>query len=833
MRLARPVLALFALVALAHTTSYGAAVPLDTTHVLPLKDGWEYARLAGPLTREALPGEWEQVGLPHAEALADNAAYRIRFPIPALWSREKVELVVRCPVGIVRAWLNDQELGTRRGAALEARFDASECFRRGRPNTLLLAIETAAWLPRGALEACWLEATPAAAIARLLTTAHPLAGQAIVDARAAVRNRTEKKLEARLELALEPVNAPAADPPVWRRQNDVNLDPGKAAAFHHMLEIDRLKRWRFDAPHRYQLTATLRNRGTGRVLHSLRRQLGARTVAVADGRWIVDGDWVRLAGIAVPARGATLLCTQPGQATAAAAWLASRKQPRLERLLDLCDREGIVVWLHAPAWNPEQPGSRETLDALGALAWHPSVWAWLVAGDTDHFASTLARLRLATPGLPVGRPLPFAPEQAQGYDFVVSRFDSEAVHKDNQEYGRRLDDAVRASGGKSVAFVDRMAPAAPGDRGGILAAIPHRRNETARRWPVGMFFFELPHDTELFRQAEQHFAAGWLKPPRHEGRTDRGALVLKTHFEWGAASPVVARIPSYPLHDYRLCWRAEEGTAPRCNGAATFPVHRPRPVEGGGPDPMRKEVEWRLPKPATVSFEARLANPQGRVIAEHCAGLAATVGKKGRVQLRSVARPPQRRDVLMLDLTKWLNNDGISSKANTKDGNFDLPRLKTGSTFPAERLPSSAAPFAVPAPADITFRFPPKADGKPNNVACNGQRIPVAPGAYATLWLLATADTGDQPAAVRLIHGAKERIATVRLTDWCSAPRFGECEAVVSPERHGWNGQVEKTPCRIWAVAVPLAAEPLTAILLPSNQRVHVFAITLVRQRSE
>lgn len=826
MRLRRSLLSALLLLALLGAASFSATVPLDTTHVLELIDGWEYAPVAGPPVLEALPTTWERVALPHAEGINENGLYRIRFPIPALWSRERVAVVIRCRQGILRVWLNGREAGSRPAMALEARFDVSALFRRGRVNTLLVSIETPAWLRRGPLEACWIEAAPAVAIAHLKTVARPLAGSAIVDVRLTARNRSRDRLEGRVELALEPV---VADPkhPVWRRHNDVNLDANRTADVQQAFEIERPRRWRFDQPALYRLTALLRDRRTNEVLHTVVRHVGVRSVVAADGRWVVNGEWVRLAGIAVRMPGATLLCTQPGQAASLAARLAAHPSAGLPEVLGFCDKEGIVAWLDVPAHKLDDPGSREALEALAALGWHPSVWGWVVTGEPEHYAATLARLRKLAPDVPVGRPLPFAAEQAEGFDFVVSRFATEAVHQHDRDYGRRLDQIRARAGGRAVAILDHLAPAAEGDRDSIVRSIPHRRNEAARRWPVGMLFFELPHDTELFRQVEKHFAAFWFKAPRHEARRDKDAFIIKSHFECGVASPVVGKMPAYSLDGYRLVWRVGEGEKPLASGKAPVPLIRPRPIEGRAPAPLRKQVEWRLPKAGSVLFAARLVSPAGKTAANHRASLAIKPGRKGRVDIR--VGPPPKPPVVMLDLGKWLNNDGISSAANRKDGNFDLPRLKSGSSYPAERLPKGNAVFTPAAPKDITFRFPAKADGEPNNVACDGQQIPVQAGVCTKLWLLVAADSGDQQGTVRLLYEKREEAARLRVTDWCSAPHFGEREAVRSPERHTWDGKAEKKLCRIWAIAIPLRPEPLKAIVLPKNPRIHVFAVTLIR----
>jgi hypothetical protein len=204
-------------------------------------------------------------------------------------------------------------------------------------------------------------------------------------------------------------------------------------------------------------------------------------------------------------------------------------------------------------------------------------------------------------------------------------------------------------------------------------------------------------------------------------------------------------------------------------------------------------------------------------------------GPKGKVRTRAAPPPKPTPRAMTVDLRKWLDNDAISAAQSPKDGNFDLPKLKSGSTFPAAHLPAPRSRFAPPGVPGVVFRFPDTADGAPNNIACKGQRIAVPQERYAQLWLLVAAESGPQTGALRLVHAAGEKAVRLQVSDWCSAPQFGEVTAVRSPERHTWKGEVERKACRIWAVSVPVGAEPLGAIVLPANPRIHVVAITLLR----
>ena len=835
------------LLTLAAAPAQAEVPPADTTHVLEIPKGWEYGPAAEPPAIDRLPEAWQPVELPHARGPEPCGFYRASFAVPAAWAGYKVTLVIRPLGGTAWAWLNGQALGARAPTALDVRLDATKAARPGARNSLLIALSAPADLDRGGLAACWLEATGAVGVDRLAVSTLCLAQGALVDVSLDVANRGRERFEGKVELALEPAVEVRGQHPVWRKGNDVRLDPGQSVALAYAFEPEPPRFWRFDAPFLYRLTATVRTR-EDRVVHTTTRRLGVRSVEVANGRWLVGGEWVRLAGTALRARGATLLCTQPGQASAAAAKLA--QGPPADELLDFCDEAGAVVLLDAPACADDAPGWREALGDLAAeAALHPCVWGWVVEGKAEAYPAALARLRDATPRLPIGRPMPDLAADAKGFDFLVSRFSTRAVSQDDDGYGRRLDDLARDAAGKAIVAIDRLTAAEPGDRAAVDRSIARRRGEAERRGSpspamgaVAILGLELDPDEELLRIAAARLLCPFvLQPPNHEARLDGATVVLKSRFEVGMATPVAGRLPCYSLAGYQLVWRAGRGDAQIASGSIALPTIRTRTIEGWPAGPGRGETEWRLDKPGDLDFAAELQNAAGHVVARHAASLAVKVAD-GKVELRigpptKAEAPPQaapqalipREAVVRLDLAKLLNNDGISSDPAKKDGNFDLPNLASGSGYPADQLPASGAELALKAPAGLVFRFPDKADGKPNNLRCTGQRIDVPAGIYATLWLLAAADTNNQEGAARLVYEKGEEPAALRVTDWCQEPKLGETEAVRCTARHTWDGKREDKACRIWAVAAPLRREPLKAIELPKNERIHVFAATLVR----
>ena len=182
-----------------------------------------------------------------------------------------------------------------------------------------------------------------------------------------------------------------------------------------------------------------------------------------------------------------------------------------------------------------------------------------------------------------------------------------------------------------------------------------------------------------------------------------------------------------------------------------------------------------------------------------------------------------------IDLGEAFNSDGITSEADRNDADFD----EWKQSFAAEELPDAGK--LEPKGVKAAFLFPAKDPGKKNNVACGGQKIPVAAKAKQLL-LLAAATDANQESKLTLHYADGQATADLKVTDWCQAPAFGEKAAVTCPSRVaiGVGGEnvrgKEKKETHIWAIAVPLDANrELKSIALPNNPKIHIFAMTLAK----
>lgn len=188
-----------------------------------------------------------------------------------------------------------------------------------------------------------------------------------------------------------------------------------------------------------------------------------------------------------------------------------------------------------------------------------------------------------------------------------------------------------------------------------------------------------------------------------------------------------------------------------------------------------------------------------------------------------------------LDLSQYLNNDGISFENGTEDGDFD----GLGNTYPAEKLPASKQLANL---CETPLLFPDKRDGAFNNVVLEAQQIMVPSGNYSTLAVIGAADSGryaDGGYQDRIVFSYRdaEEHATLRLKDWIciEEQRFGGREALRCPYMHGPTGRCAlsergyETYPTLWYEEIEIdESKTLEHIHLPDNPCMHIFAMTLM-----
>jgi len=173
----------------------------------------------------------------------------------------------------------------------------------------------------------------------------------------------------------------------------------------------------------------------------------------------------------------------------------------------------------------------------------------------------------------------------------------------------------------------------------------------------------------------------------------------------------------------------------------------------------------------------------------------------------------------VVDLTGHYNTDGISEHGDFGDGNFD----DAGWAFAGDTMPAAGRVTLL----DIPFEFPSYAKGRRNTVEARGQTLPLAPGKYDQIELLASAHHGSPSSTATINYADGTATVPLRLTDWAQSPQFGERVAIAADHRHDGDSDTGP-PVNIFDVTVPLDPErELRSIALPDERRIHLFAVTL------
>jgi len=173
------------------------------------------------------------------------------------------------------------------------------------------------------------------------------------------------------------------------------------------------------------------------------------------------------------------------------------------------------------------------------------------------------------------------------------------------------------------------------------------------------------------------------------------------------------------------------------------------------------------------------------------------------------------REAAPLDLTGLLNS-------RSADG-FDAQ----GRGYPAALMPAAGVhPYGA---AQIPFHL--AGEAGPDNIAANGQAVPVPAGARGgTLYLLGAGAPGSQGGSLTLARADGSHVPLpFSIGDWVVGGGGHNEDAFSLDYRLSPTGAPEQgVRPHLWIVAIPLpaGARP-TQILLPRNTYLHVFALTL------
>lgn len=415
--------------------------------VNPPNDGWR---------RVTVPHTWQVEAL-----LADYrgaAWYRRSFELPATdmlasWQDCAVRLEFEAVFHTATVWVNGQPAGEHlRKGYTTFTLDITKLLQEGRTNTIAVRVDNAFnqyMVPRGR-SSDWandggifrpvqLLATPKVFIESVDVDAVPdlASGDGKLTITARIRNTSRKdwRGQASFLVAEEQeqltvlIDAPG-------KTFSVKTEAVETVAFQATLP--KAKLWHFDHPHLYRLECSISD---GNREHRFTTNFGLRKFEIRDGAFHLNGERVRLMGVErMAGSNPEFGMAEPTD------WIAHDHAdmkhlncvftrvhwPQDKRVLDYCDRHGILIQTEVPAWGPDtfegmaaQPDADIMGNALEQLREmiardrnHPSVVAWGLCneiGGQDPPAYQFARrLFEEAKRLDPGRPCSYASNSLEG-----------------------------------------------------------------------------------------------------------------------------------------------------------------------------------------------------------------------------------------------------------------------------------------------------------------------------------------------------------------------------------------------------------------------------------
>jgi beta-glucuronidase len=323
---------------------------------------------------------WNAVTVPHTwqiEApIADYrgaAWYRRTFDVSRQWQVVRVEF--EAVFHSARVWVNGKPAGehVRKGYTAFA-LDVTHLLRWDGPNTIAVRVDNSFnedMLPRGR-SSDWahdggifrpvqLLITPKAFLDRADIDTFPdfSTGDARLDIVAFARNTGSESWKGTVALRVIDRETGLA---LLTKANaaELAIASGTAATAKISVTLPRAKLWHFDHPHLYDLELTMTDRRS--PAHLLASTFGIRKFEVKDGAFHLNGERVWLMGVErMAGSNPEYGMAEPDD------WIVHDHDdlkhlncvftrvhwPQDRRVLDYCDRHGILIQTEVPTWGPE------------------------------------------------------------------------------------------------------------------------------------------------------------------------------------------------------------------------------------------------------------------------------------------------------------------------------------------------------------------------------------------------------------------------------------------------------------------------------------------------
>ncbi|NIM93404.1 MAG: hypothetical protein GTO18_06800 [Anaerolineales bacterium] len=368
---------------------------------------------------------WHTIEVPHTWNVMDEfyeyigeAWYRHEFVPDRDIGSAKLFLCFKAVYYKAEVWLNGEYLGEHEGGYTPFEFDVSDLVRAHMKNTIAVKVDNYRrfdripddffdWWPYGGIvRDVSLEASNRIFIEdqRIVAIPHIIhwdeADTAEVVTSVSIVNTSNIDFEGRLlthirdegteSSALEDVS-----------EKPIHIPNGERVEVDLNAVIQSPKLWHFDHPDLYVWETTLVDKA-GRSYDVQNDVFGIRLIELKDGRFLLNGEPVRLVGMTRHVDSPEYGLAEPVSFMTAdyddmkrLNMVFSRPvhYPQDASVLDYCDRNGILLAPEIPAWQIEAShlGNQDTLatarqqltEMILSSFNHPSIWAWSVANEID------------------------------------------------------------------------------------------------------------------------------------------------------------------------------------------------------------------------------------------------------------------------------------------------------------------------------------------------------------------------------------------------------------------------------------------------------------------
>jgi beta-glucuronidase len=582
----------------------------------------------------SVPADTESITVPHTwnvGRLHDYLGvgwYFRRFEMPSYAPGTHVELHFGATFYRARVWLNGIELGTHEGGFTSYSFDITRTLRG--TNVLAVRIDNRPgiatipgfgtrespeapydwWTYGGLVRDVWLTTTGPAWVRRQSIRTEQSADGAVIHDRIFLASALARSAPITVH-----ATAFGPDNQVQASATRVMTLAAGAADMPVSLKLARPTLWSIDHPNLYRMVVELRDRNN-EVLDEDSATFGVRTIQIRDRRLYINGERVRLTGIArhedSPWEG---LAETPGTMRhdyddmKALHTTLSRPvhYPQNPFILDYADRHGILLIPEIPVWQFDEAqlsdprvialARQQMQEMIEQAGNHPSIFGWSVANEsatgTPGGIVYFRALRDMIHTLDPGRPISFADDNLP----KLERADqSAAADADflmmNQYFGSWHGPAsalVPALDKVNRLFPDKMVIISEMGYAGIFAKGPVEADQArvrtmqeqmpilaARDWIAGAILWCYqdyksprnlwPGETEGYVEHGLVDEARQRKPSYDVWKTLNvpakmtarwvGAIDrMPTGFAMTVTPNTASDLPFHPLHDYRLVWK--------------------------------------------------------------------------------------------------------------------------------------------------------------------------------------------------------------------------------------------------------------------------------------